>query len=76
MIKIYGKPSCPFCTQAKQLAEQQGLDHVYLTLDVDYTREDLMQLVPNARTVPQIFVNESLIGGYNEFETFVKQNGV
>jgi glutaredoxin len=76
MIKIYGKPSCPFCQKAKDLAERKGLDYIYLTLDVNYTREDLMELVPNARTVPQIFVNETLIGGYNDFETFVNQDGV
>jgi glutaredoxin 3 len=72
MIKIYGKPNCPFCVKAKSLAELKNLDYVYLTLGVDYTREELINLVPNARSVPQVFVNETLIGGYDDFETFVK----
>ena len=54
MIEIYGKPQCPYCDKAKSLCEREGYEYTYKTLDEDYTREDLMDLFPTARTFPQI----------------------
>tara|TARA_B100000287_G_C20633704_1_gene780833 strand:+ start:104 stop:397 length:294 start_codon:yes stop_codon:yes gene_type:complete len=68
MITIYGKPRCPFCDRAKALCEQKGLDYEYKMLDADYTAEELFEKVPNAKTFPQIFVDEKSIGGYTELE--------
>ena len=68
MITIYGKPRCPFCDRAKALCEQKGLDYEYKMLDADYTAEELFEKVPNARTFPQIFIDEESIGGYTELE--------
>ena len=68
MITIYGKPRCPFCDRAKALCEQKGLDYEYKMLDADYTAEELFEKVPNAKTFPQIFVDEKSIGGYTDLE--------
>ena len=72
MIKIYGKTQCPFCDKAKALAEREGYDYEYYQLDVDFTREELFEKFPNARTFPQITVDydAEYIGGYTEFETW------
>lgn len=67
MIEIYGKPGCSFCESAKMLCEELHLDFTYKTMGVDYTKEQLLELVPGVRTVPQIFVNNNLVGGYKEF---------
>ena len=74
MIKIYGKPQCPFCDRAKALAEREGYTYEYLQLDVDFTREELFEKFPSARTFPQITVDYDgeYIGGYTEFETWSK----
>ena len=64
MITIYGKTRCSFCTQAKNLCEQKGLDYEYKLLDADYTSEEFFELFPGARTFPQIIMNEEKIGGY------------
>ena len=74
MIKIYGKPQCPFCDKAKALAEREGYVYKYLQLDVDFTREELFEKFHNARTFPQITVDydSEYIGGYTEFETWSK----
>ena len=66
MIEIYGKPQCPFCDRAKALCEQDGLEYVYKQLDVDFTREELFEKFPGARTFPQITVDGQSIGGYTE----------
>ena len=68
MITIYGKPRCPFCDRAKALCEQKGLDYEYKMLDADYTAEELFEKVPNAKTFPQIFINDEPIGGYTDLE--------
>lgn len=66
MIEIYGKTQCPFCDKAKQLCERQGLDFVYKQLDTDFTREELFEKFPGARTFPQIKLDGENIGGYTD----------
>ena len=68
MIEIYGKTQCPYCDRAKALAEQKGYDFKYFMLDEDFTREELFEKFPGARTFPQIKVHGENIGGYTEFE--------
>ena len=65
MIEIFSKPSCPYCVKAKSLCEQQGYEFEYKMLDEDFTREELFEQFPNARTFPQIRVNGETIGGYD-----------
>ena len=66
MIEIYGKPVCPYCDKAKQLCEREGSEFVYRQLDVDFTREELFEQFPGARTFPQIKVEGENIGGYDQ----------
>ena len=75
MIEIYGKPMCPFCDKAKRLCETRGFDFTYKSLGTDYTREELMEQFPNARTVPQIVVNGQKIGGYEQFTQYLDDTG-
>ena len=70
-VTIYGKTRCTFCTSAKQLCEQKGLDYEYLLLDADYKAEELFEKVPNARTFPQIFIDDNPVGGFQEFQQIV-----
>jgi len=66
MIEIYGKPQCPYCDRAKALCEQNDYEYIYNQLDVDFTREELMEQFPTARTFPQITVDGANIGGYDQ----------
>jgi glutaredoxin 1 len=69
MITIYGKENCSYCFMAKKLCENKGIDYQYKHLDVDFTREDLLNLTEGkARTFPQIFDDERLVGGFTEFQ--------
>jgi glutaredoxin len=73
MIEIWGKPMCPFCDKAKALCEMRKLDYKYYTLGVDYTREELLEMFPDARTVPQIKVQGVSIGGYDKLGNYLEE---
>jgi glutaredoxin len=75
MILIYGKPGCSYCEAAKNLCEARGFVFEYKTLDIDYTREHLLETFPGAKTVPQIVVNGLKIGGYNELLKYIEDTG-
>ncbi len=70
-VEIFSKPQCPFCVQAKALAEREGHDLTYKMLDEDFDRETLMETFPGARTFPQIIVDGEKIGGFTEFKALV-----
>jgi glutaredoxin 3 len=70
-VEIYSKPQCPYCVQAKALAEREGHELTYKMLDEDFDRETLMETFPGARTFPQIIVDGEKIGGFTEFKALV-----
>ena len=70
MIEIYGKTQCPFCDRAKALCEQKGYEYTYKQLDVDFTREELFEQFPTARTFPQITAHGEYVGGFTELQTW------
>jgi glutaredoxin 3 len=70
-VEIYSKPQCPFCVQAKALAEREGHELTYKMLDEDFNRETLMETFPGARTFPQIIVDGEKIGGFTEYKALV-----
>jgi len=76
-IEIYSKPQCPYCDMAERIAQQfiQESHHKYtkFMLDVDFDREKMMELFPNARTFPQIKIDGESIGGYTEFERIIRE---
>jgi glutaredoxin 3 len=63
---VWSKDSCPFCVQAKALLESKGIEFEERNVSKDWTREQLLSAVPNARTLPQIFLDDKLIGGFTE----------
>jgi glutaredoxin len=73
MIEIWSKPQCVFCDKAVQLCQMKELDFKKYMIDVDYSREDLMEKFPNARTFPQITMDNVYIGGYTELEAHLNK---
>jgi glutaredoxin len=65
---VWTKDACPYCVQAKALLEQQGIEYQEKKIGVDYTREQLLEAVPTARTVPQIFLDGNHVGGFTELK--------
>lgn len=72
MLTVYSKDNCPGCRTAIAMLKSKGLDFRVLKLGEDYTKEDLMAVVPNARTVPQVVHSvEGVIGGVPELQKYL-----
>lgn len=65
---VWSKLCCPYCEQAKALLEQKGIEFEERKIGEGYTKEQLLEAVPNARTVPQIIIDGELIGGFIELK--------
>ena len=65
-IEIYGKKWCSYCFKAKQLCKREKLDFLYKELNKDFTREEMLEQFPGAKTFPQIIMDGKKIGGYTE----------
>ena len=63
---VWSKDSCPFCVQAKGLLKQKGIEFEERNVSKDRTKEQLLEAVPTARTLPQIFLDDKLVGGFTE----------
>lgn len=72
MIEIYSMDNCPFCVKAKDLLMKNNLMYKEYRLNVDYFKKDLavkLNVAPTDRiTLPQIFLDNDSIGGYNELK--------
>ena len=73
-VKIYTKSSCPACDLAKQILNQKGVSFEEFVMDDK--PEELKTLInkTNLKTVPQIFINEHLIGGCSDMIDLDKKN--
>jgi glutaredoxin 3 len=66
-IVIYSKENCQFCDIAKNWFTNNSLEYTEHKVGVNgFTREDLLTAVPTARTVPQIVIDGTLIGGWDD----------
>jgi glutaredoxin 1 len=80
-VVIFGRPACPFCVRAKELAEKLKLeldDFNYRYVDIHekgISKADLEKTVGKpVETVPQIFVDQTHVGGFTDFEAYAKKN--
>jgi glutaredoxin len=73
-IVIYSKDSCPFCDKAKELLTQHNYQYVVKNVVNPVIKEELLERFPTARTVPQIFFDDTHIGGYTELKTYLEQS--
>lgn len=65
-VRVYTTAVCPFCTMAKRLLQQKGVKYDEVRLDTDPAlREKIMQDT-GRRTVPQIFIGETHVGGFDD----------
>ena len=71
-VEIYSKTNCSFCEKAK--LKLQAYNPKILMLDLDYSREDFFKKFPEAKTFPQIIINNKNIGGYFELTKWLEQN--
>lgn len=72
-VKIYSKTYCPYCDRAKALFNKKGVSYEEILLDDK--PEELKALIQKTgmRTVPQIFINEQLVGGFTDLDALDKK---
>ena len=71
-VEIYSKTNCGYCDKAK-IKLQKYSPRIHM-LDQDYTREEFFEKFPNAKTFPQIIIDNKNIGGYHELEEWLAFN--
>jgi glutaredoxin 3 len=67
---LWSKYHCPYCDQAKQLLITKGYQIEERKIGDGYSKEELLEAVPNARTVPQIFLDDALVGGFDDLKKY------
>lgn len=67
---VWSKPQCAHCDQAKKLLESRGYVYEERQIGSGWTREQLLETVPSARSVPQIFIDETYVGGFQELQRY------
>jgi glutaredoxin len=65
---VWSKEHCPQCDKAKQLLTAKGITYEERVVGKGYQREDLLAAVPTAKSVPQVFLDGNLVGGYMELQ--------
>ena len=65
-IEIYGQARCGFCEKAKSLCDKLDLPYTYYEIGVDIDVAEFARLFPDKKTVQQIMINGTHIGGFAE----------
>lgn len=68
MNVVWSRDRCTYCEQAKNLLRSRGIEFEERNISHGYTKQQLLEAVPNARTVPQIFMDGELVGGFTELK--------
>lgn len=66
-IEIYTTQTCPYCMAAKSLLDRKGVSYEEIAVDGDYDlRAAMTQRAKGRRTVPQIFIGDTHVGGFDD----------
>ena len=65
-IQIYTKSYCPYCDRAKSLFKQKGVSYEEISVEGNDELYTQLKQKTGMMTVPQIFINDELIGGYTD----------
>ena len=78
MITVYSKPQCPYCDKAKHLLTSLGPQYEEKVVTKDLSIDELFKVLgKQVKTIPQIVMNDTHIGGYNELkEHFINEGKI
>lgn len=71
-VVMYGTRFCGFCARARQLLEGKGIRYEEIPVDRDSALRDEMMQRSGRRTVPQIFINDRHVGGYDDLQALAR----
>ena len=65
-VEIYSRSNCSYCVMAMNFFDSKGIKYDVYSADDPKVFEEMLERNPQARTVPQIFIDDKLIGGYTD----------
>jgi glutaredoxin 3 len=76
-VKMYTTEVCPYCIRAKALLKQRGVAEIQeIRIDLDPVQRDTMMQITGRRTVPQIFIGETHVGGCDDLVALDQRGGL
>ena len=75
-IVIYYAPFCPYCAWAQQLLDDKGVEYSLININEDDELRSQMEDRSNRNTVPQIFIGDHHVGGYDDLSALDRQGGL
>ena len=76
-IKMYTTAVCPYCVRAKQILKAKGVEHIEeVRIDVNPEERARMMEITGRRTVPQIFIGDTHVGGCDDLMALDSQGGL
>lgn len=68
---VYSRPNCVWCDRAKNLLQIKGINYVEKDISNPTFKIELLNILKDVRTVPQIFINDNHIGGFTQLEAYL-----
>ncbi len=76
-VKMYTTQVCPYCVRAKALLKQRGVEQIEeIRIDLDPAQRDEMMAITGRRTVPQIFIGATHVGGCDDLIALDQRGGL
>jgi glutaredoxin 3 len=76
-VKMYTTQVCPYCIRAKALLKQRGVADIdEVRIDLDTAQRDHMMAITGRRTVPQIFIGDTHVGGCDDLVALDQRGGL
>ncbi len=76
-VRMYSRAGCPFCVMAERLLRAKGVTEIEkIRVDLDPVARDDMRSRTGRRTVPQIYIGERHVGGYDDLAALDRQGGL
>jgi glutaredoxin 3 len=76
-VVMYSTKVCPYCVRAEQLLKQRGVSEIEkILIDVDPVKRDEMMTRTGRRTVPQIYIGDTHVGGFDDLHALDQKGGL
>lgn len=76
-VLMYATAVCPYCQRAEQLLRARGVEHIEkIRIDLEPSRRDEMIERTGRRTVPQIYIGNTHVGGFDDLSALDRQGGL
>ncbi|MFZ4552715.1 MAG: glutaredoxin 3 [Aquabacterium sp.] len=76
-VKMYTTQVCPYCVRAKNLLKQRGVEAIEeIRVDLDPAQREHMMTITGRRTVPQIFIGDTHVGGCDDLMALDQAGGL